>query len=165
MTSEQPHSFLRLPTDEYLHTVPAAAMSFLHRYADHGLYAHQTPTFDSFTASQEFPMHITEHSTSSSYKIVGEVAGVLKMTGKDKDAKTKPLPGEKATSAQDITAHIEFRGPAMVRWSRHDKEGNTNFISAFYLLPEGFGRTRFMSRYVAKYPLLAITCRSLARLC
>ena len=27
-------------------------------------------------------MHITEHSTSSSYKLVGEVAGVLKMTGK-----------------------------------------------------------------------------------
>ena len=50
--------------------------------ADHGLYAHQTPTFDSYTASQEFPMHITEHSTSSSYKLVGEVAGVLKMTGK-----------------------------------------------------------------------------------
>ena len=49
--------------------------------ADHGLYAHQTPTFDSFSASQEFPMHITEHSTSSSYKLVGEVAGVLKMTG------------------------------------------------------------------------------------
>ena len=26
-------------------------------------------------------MHITEESTSSSYKLVGEVAGVLKMTG------------------------------------------------------------------------------------
>ena len=50
--------------------------------ADHGLYAHQTPTFDSYAASQEFPMHITEHSNSSSYKLVGEVAGVLKMTGK-----------------------------------------------------------------------------------
>ena len=50
--------------------------------ADHGLYAHQTPTFDSYTASHEFPMHITEHSSSSSYKLVGEVAGVLKMTGK-----------------------------------------------------------------------------------
>lgn len=49
--------------------------------ADHGLYAHQTPTFDSYTASQEFPMHITEDSTHSSYKLVGEVAGVLKMTG------------------------------------------------------------------------------------
>lgn len=49
--------------------------------ADHGLYAHQTPTFDSYTASQEFPMHITEESTNSSYKLVGEVAGVLKMTG------------------------------------------------------------------------------------
>lgn len=91
-------------------------------------------------------MHITEHSTSSSYKIVGEVAGVLKMTGKDSDAKTKPLPGEKVSSASDITARIVFEGPSMVRWSRHDKEGNTNFVSAFYLLPLGFGKTRFMSR-------------------
>ncbi|KAL0031373.1 hypothetical protein WJX79_007208 [Trebouxia sp. C0005] len=78
---------------------------------DHGLYAHQTPTFDSYAASKDFPMHITEHSTSSSYKIVGE-------------------------------------SPTMVRWSRHDKQGSTNFISAFYLLPAGFGKTRFMSRYV-----------------
>ncbi len=68
------------------------------------------------------------------------------MTGKDNDAKTKPLPGEKVTSAQDITARLVFQGPAMVRWSRHDQEGKTNFISAFYLLPAGFGRTRFMSR-------------------
>ncbi|KAL0049294.1 hypothetical protein WJX82_010688 [Trebouxia sp. C0006] len=30
----------------------------------------------------------------------------------------------------------------------HDKQGSTNFISAFYLLPAGFGKTRFMSRYV-----------------
>lgn len=115
---------------------------------DHGLYAHQTPTFDSYTASQDFPMHITEHSTSSSYKLVGEVAGILKMTGKDDTAKTKPLPGEKVSSASDITARIIFQSPTMVRWSRHDKQGSTNFISAFYLLPAGFGKTRFMSRYV-----------------
>jgi hypothetical protein len=118
-------------------------------HADHGLYAHQTPTFDSYAASQDFPMHITEHSISSSYKIVGEVAGVLKMTGKDDNAKTKPLPGEKVSSASDITARLVFQGPAMVRWSRHDKQGSTNFISAFYLLPAGFGKTRFMSRYAA----------------
>ena len=118
-------------------------------HADHGLYAHQTPTFDSYTASQDFPMHITEHSTSSSYKLVGEVAGILKMTGKDDSAKTKPLPGEKVSSASDITARIVFQSPTMVRWSRHDKQGSTNFISAFYLLPAGFGKTRFMSRYAA----------------
>ncbi|DBA95205.1 TPA: hypothetical protein ACH3X3_013107 [Trebouxia sp. C0006] len=115
---------------------------------DHGLYAHQTPTFDSYTASQDFPMHITEHSTSNSYKLVGEVAGILKMTGKDDSAKTKPLPGEQVSSASDITARIVFQSPTMVRWSRHDKQGSTNFISAFYLLPAGFGKTRFMSRYV-----------------
>lgn len=118
-------------------------------HTDHGLYAHQTPTFDSYTASQDFPMHIAEHSTSSSYKLVGEVAGILKMTGKDDGAKTKPLPGEKVSSASDITARIVFQSPTMVRWSRHDKQGSTNFISAFYLLPAGFGKTRFMSRYAA----------------
>ena len=94
-------------------------------------------------------MHITEHSTPDSYKVVGDVAGVLKMTGKDKQAKTKPLPGEKVSSASDIKARLVFQAPAMVRWSRHDQEGNTNFISAFYLLPLGFGRTRFMSRCVS----------------
>ena len=117
--------------------------------ADHGLYAHQTPTFDSYAASQDFPMHITENSTKDSYKLQGEVAGVLKMTGKDKQAKTKPLPGEQVSSAQDIKARLVFQAPTMVRWSRHDLQGKTNFISAFYLLPSGFGKTRFMSRYTA----------------
>ena len=68
------------------------------------------------------------------------------LAGKDQESKTKPLPGEKVTTASDITARLMFQGPSMVRWSRHDKEGNTNFISAFYLLPAGFGKTRFMSR-------------------
>ena len=75
-----------------------------------------------------------------------ECFGLFHSTGKDKDAKTKPLPGEKVTTASDITARLVFEAPSMVRWSRHDKEGNTNFISAFYLMPAGFGKTRFMSR-------------------
>ena len=46
---------------------------------------------------------------------------MLKMTGKDSASKTKPLPGEQATSAADLTARIVFEAPATVRWSRHDK--------------------------------------------
>lgn len=76
------------------------------------------------------------------------LCGLLSI-GKDNDAKTKPLPGEKVTTASDIKARLVFEGPSMVRWSRHDKEGSTNFISAFYLLPAGFGKTRFMSRYTS----------------
>ena len=76
-------------------------------------------------------MRITEHSTPDSYNVVGEVAGVLKMTGKDKQAKTKPLPGEKVSSASDIKARLVFQAPAMVRWSRHDQEGNINFTAPF----------------------------------
>ena len=75
---------------------------------------------------------------------------MLKMTGKDQDAKAKPLPGEKVSSARDITARIAFQGPTMARWSRHDKAESTNFISAFYLLPSGFGKTRLMIRYASR---------------
>ena len=139
--------------------------SYAAYHADHGLYAHQTPTFDSYTASQDFPMHITEHSTSNSYKLVGEVAGILKMTGKDDSAKTKPLPGEQASSASDITARIVFQSPTMVRWSRHDKQGSTNFISAFYLLPAGFGKTRFMSRYAASFVDILLSAGATSECC
>ena len=46
---------------------------------------------------------------------------MLKMTGKDSASKTKPLPGEQATSAADLTARIVFEAPVTVRWSRHDQ--------------------------------------------
>ena len=46
---------------------------------------------------------------------------MLKMTGKDSASKTKPLPGEQATSAADLTARIVFEAPITVRWSRHDQ--------------------------------------------
>ena len=46
---------------------------------------------------------------------------MLKMTGKDSASKTKPLPGEQATSAADLTARIVFDAPVTVHWSRRDQ--------------------------------------------
>lgn len=69
-------------------------------------------------------------------QIVGRVAGVLKMTGKDEAQKNKPLRGETGTGAK-VTATLEFAPPVHVRWARFDAAGRTTFISAFYASPAG----------------------------
>ncbi|KAK9804097.1 hypothetical protein WJX73_007161 [Symbiochloris irregularis] len=113
---------------------------------DHGLFAHQTPNFDSYAASSDHPMSVQSEPGRTSDKIVGRVDGVLKLTGKDEAAKSKALMGEKG-SAQDIKSTLEFEPPCMVRWSRFDQEGKTSFITAFYAIPLGIGRSRLLIRY------------------
>lgn len=68
-------------------------------------------------------------------QVVGRVPGVLKLTGKGAD-KEKVMYGEKGKGA-DVTATLAFEPPTLVRWSRFDTSGKTNFITAFYCSPAG----------------------------
>eukprot|EP00891_Asterochloris_glomerata_P009043 jgi/Astpho2/9043/Aster-x1561 len=138
-------------SDDFMRDMPVDLSLLLENLLDpdHGLWAHQAASFDSYTASPDYPMHISEQAAGDNqFKLVGEVPAVLKMTGKDSASKTKPLPGEQATSAADLTARIVFDAPVTVHWSRRDQNDRTNFITAFYVLPVGLGRTRFIARYI-----------------
>ena len=81
-------------------------------------------------------MHRLSCGACAHAQIVGRVAGVLKMTGKDEAQKNKPLRGETGTGAE-VTATLEFAPPVHVRWARFNAAGRTTFISAFYASPAG----------------------------
>lgn len=111
---------------------------------DHGIFAHQTPIFDSFAASPDHAMTVSSEIGRAGEKIVGRVPAVLKMTGKT--SSDKLMPGEQGKAA-DITAELAFEAPCMVRWSRKDAQGRCSFVTAFYCVPSGIGRSRFLTRY------------------
>ncbi|CAL5227269.1 g10200 [Coccomyxa viridis] len=137
-------------SDDFIRDFPVDFTLVLENVADpdHGIFAHQTPIFDSFAASAEYPMQVTTEPGRAGPKVIGRVPGVLKMTRKEKDKeKDKAMFGEQG-KATDVVATLEFEAPTHVRWSRYDASGKTSFITAFYCSPAGFGKTRFFTRYV-----------------
>ncbi|KAK9838314.1 hypothetical protein WJX81_004064 [Elliptochloris bilobata] len=135
-------------SDDFVRDMPVDFTLLLENVADpdHGVFAHQTATFDSFTASAAHPMAVSTAPGPGGDKILGRVAGVLKMTGKNEAEKKKAMRGE-AGSGEEVTATLEFAPPVHVRWARFDASGRTTFITAFWASPAGLGRTRFFLRY------------------
>ncbi|CAK0757071.1 hypothetical protein CVIRNUC_002509 [Coccomyxa viridis] len=134
-------------SDDFIRDFPVDFTLVLENVADpdHGIFAHQTPIFDSFAASAEYPMQVSTEPGRGGPKVIGRVPGVLKLTAKEAE-KDKAMFGEKGT-ATDVVATLEFEPPTHVRWSRFDASGKTSFITAFYCSPAGFGKTRFFTRY------------------
>ncbi|KAK9814291.1 hypothetical protein WJX72_003521 [[Myrmecia] bisecta] len=135
-------------SDDFIRDMPVDFSLLIENVADpdHGIWAHQTTNFDSFAASADYPMHVEVTQDTGRLQVTGKVPAVLKLTGKTEQERTKAMPGEKGTAAEQ-TAIITFEPPCMVRWSRHDAAGNTRFIAGFYAMPIGTGRTRFFTRY------------------
>jgi len=103
---------------------------------DHGLFAHQTSNFDTFTASPDAPM--TVRTDAATGAVAGETAsrGTLLPT-------TTPSRGPSI-------ARLRYLPPIHTRWSTHGGakgEEDASFVAAFYVSPLAVGRSRLFVRY------------------
>lgn len=138
---------------------------------DHGLFAHQTPSFDAFSAAAGMPMRVStrkggeggqeEDDENSKTVIVGRVEAAPVLAD-------SPPPSSPPSSPS--VAELIFEPPCHVRWARMDeaKGGRggreAKFIAAFWVTPLGLGRSRLFIRYARSVfpripvprPLLAI---------
>jgi phenylpropionate dioxygenase-like ring-hydroxylating dioxygenase large terminal subunit len=123
--------------------------------ADHGLFAHQAKAFDMYSASQNYPLEITETypNDGKGYVLESKVEAVQKLLEVDrtvrgikKERKRKDGgPPPVATSFLQLPGHLQLK--------RVSKTTNsTSFVSGFYICPTGVGRTRFMSAAFSKKP-------------
>ena len=123
---------------------------------DHGLFAHQTPNFDAFSAAVGMPMRVSKTMERSSGdeegggkngRIVGRVEAAPVLTKKTSTS---------SSSTSSSVAELAFEPPCHVRWARLDavegekdeeREKEAEFIAAFYVTPLGLGRSRLFVRY------------------
>lgn len=115
---------------------------------DHGLFAHQNPAFDMYSASSEFQMQVEQSFDHAGWQMVSKVPAQEKLRKMDRllrgDA-TKELP-------MNVTGVTTFHAPTHVTISRRTETGETSFITAFWVCPTGTGRSRFMSAAIGKVP-------------
>ena len=78
---------------------------------DHGLFAHQTPSFDAFSAAVGMPMRVA----SSATRIVGRVEAAPVLT-RGSTPSSSPSPPSSSSSV----AELVFEPPCHVRWARMD---------------------------------------------
>ncbi|CAE8702981.1 unnamed protein product [Polarella glacialis] len=114
--------------------------------ADHGLFAHQQAAFDMYTASQDDPQRVEvvedpPNGGSASFAIYGEVSAVKALT-----ASTAVPPADRdAAVAAALRATTRFVPPCNIQICRRNASGHSKFITAFWVVPVGVGRSRFLS--------------------
>jgi len=124
---------------------------------DHGLFAHQAPYFDLYSANKDHPMHVTlttNTDTNDAPLIVATTTAVEKLTAgspevvkkQEKEAKGKGK--GKGEVAVPLRSTIRFQAPVHLRWSRLDEAGKTKTFTAFWAVPTGVGRSRLMLRFL-----------------
>ena len=116
---------------------------------DHGVFAHQAPAFDMYSASPEMPLDIAESFDNAGWTLTTRVPAREKLRHLDRlrrGQRTVELP-------HNITATTTFYAPTHVTICRRDAAGDTNFITAFWICPTGTGRSRFMSVGMGRLPL------------
>merc|ERR1711977_473552 len=92
---------------------------------DHGIFAHQTKSFDMYTASPEFALNVRKMNRTEDrgdFVLQGEVPAVYKQM----KAPTKEEEPPMATTT--------FYPPCHVQLSRRRKDGSTNFVIAFWIV-------------------------------
>lgn len=141
---------------------------------DHGLFAHQMPPFDWYSASAEYPMTVTESfpkddddaSASAGWHLKTTVVAVEKLLQRDKalrgttTTKTKERPfflggsNKKEAAPTPPLATSTFEAPTTITLSRRSDTtaGETKFVSGFWVCPSGTGRSRFFSASISKVP-------------
>ena len=133
---------------------------------DHGLFAHQSTSFDMYTASLDcgFESFVSEETDGgkgwtlrtkidAKDKIL-ELDRSLRETTKAK-SKLKSKKSDKSKQKPESPwATFRFYAPSHVRMNRVNKEtGETKFVSLFYVCPVGVGRSRFMSATLSGFKI------------
>lgn len=145
---------------------------------DHGLFAHQAVGFDLYSASAARPVTVGVHAGSDAGARDGDVNGrevvapyltgsvdaVPKLTAKP-DAPAATTGAAKASAiaalgtsapsaATVLKATSRFEPPCLVYMGRRDERGTSKFVTCFWIVPMGAGRTRFISAAVGAAPFM-----------
>lgn len=115
---------------------------------DHGMFAHQNPAFDMYSASPEFQMQVEQSFNNSGWQMISRVPAQEKLRRTDRlmrGVATKELP-------MNVSGVTTFDAPTHVTISRRTDTGETSFVTAFWVCPTGTGRSRFMSAAIGKVP-------------
>lgn len=130
---------------------------------DHGCFAHTALAFDMYSANAQHPLQVTEEWEPAGWGFSSSVSAVDKVLKVDQDKraslgmktkKAQPKPGsiEKAIEYEktpDTLATSRLWAPTTVSLCRRDENGETKFITAFWVTPVGTGKSRFMSAAVS----------------
>lgn len=121
---------------------------------DHGLFAHQMPGFDLYTATREDPQLVTI-TDAPMLRIESRVPAKPKLVEKGAESMTAAQKMSSVPSAATplLIGTSSFTPPACIVTGRRDEEGRSSFLTCFFLSPTGVGRTRFMSAAVGKAPI------------
>lgn len=126
---------------------------------DHGIFAHQTASFDMYSASNQYPLDVHQEypNGGKGWILSSKVDSRKKLLKVDEklrgDANSSRMTKtkKKKEDAPELWASSFFHAPIHVQLKRVDKNtGSTNFVSTFYICPVGVGRTRFMAAQGSK---------------
>lgn len=121
---------------------------------DHGLFAHQLPGFDLYTATRASPQAVRV-SPGPPLQIESRVAAEPKLVETSSASGFSPVRTAMGAVADDtpaLTGTSTFFPPSLIVTCRRDASGATSFLTCFFLSPTGVGRTRFLSAGVGKIP-------------
>lgn len=121
---------------------------------DHGLFAHQSVPFDMYVGSKESPLQVQQEFTNQNGWILkSSVPAVAKMRKRDEESRENSKKKKKAgPSDATILATSTFWAPSTVSLCRRDANGDTKFVTAFWVVPTGTGKSRFLSAGVGQLP-------------
>ena len=106
---------------------------------DHGVFAHQAPAFDMYTASRDSPQSVAVRQPSlGCFELESTVAAFPKLTSSAPPPASPPV----GTST--------FRAPCSIVTARRDAAGESKFLTCFWVSPQGVGRSRFFAASVGK---------------
>ena len=122
---------------------------------DHGLFAHQNPDFDKYTAALDCPFEsfVTQETDGGKgWSLTTKIDSKDKIMEVDRSLRERLYPKnnkqQKKQQTKDETpwATLHFEAPTTVKMKRIDKQtGETKFVSFFHVCPVGVGRSRFLS--------------------
>lgn len=132
---------------------------------DHGLFAHQATPFDMYVGSAEHPINVTQEFTDQGGWILqtsvpavskmikrNAMGGLNKNNNNSNNGKDKKSKKNVGSSDPTISATSTFWAPTTVSLCRRNAKGETKFVTAFWVVPTGTGKSRFLSAGVGKMP-------------
>lgn len=121
---------------------------------DHGLFAHQAVGFDLYSASAARPVTVSVDAHGGADAGGGGGAPVAPVISGWVDAVPKLTAEPGGPPDAPLKATTRFSPPCLIYMGRRDTEGASKFVTCFWIVPAGVGRTRFISAAVGVAPVL-----------
>mmetsp|Transcript_75042 Transcript_75042/g.160770 ORF Transcript_75042/g.160770 Transcript_75042/m.160770 type:complete len:556 (-) Transcript_75042:62-1729(-) len=116
---------------------------------DHGPFAHQVAGFDMYSGSSDHPQRVREFEPneedapgSHPWMVQMQTDPVPKMTARVGTARKLPTHDKRGAP---LTATSTFTAPCGLTTGRRTEDGTTSFLTFFFCVPTGVGRTRFIA--------------------